>query len=89
MGEWFTFQLQKSKRATIVGEVSAGGAHTTETEPIDDRFSIRVPFGRPFDPVTNTDWEGVGVTPDVKVPASEALTTAEKLASEELQRRSK
>jgi len=35
------------------------------------------------------DWEGVGVIPDVKVPASEALATAQRLASEELQRRAK
>ncbi|HEV2703241.1 MAG TPA: S41 family peptidase [Steroidobacteraceae bacterium] len=87
MGEWFTFQLQRSKRATVVGEVSAGGAHTTETEVIDDRFSIRVPFGRPFDPVTNTDWEGVGIAPDVKVPAADAMAAAVKLATEALRQR--
>jgi C-terminal processing protease CtpA/Prc len=34
--------------------------------------------------VTKTDWEGTGVTPDVKVPADEALETAKKLAAERI-----
>jgi len=72
--------------ATVVGEVSGGGSHLTSAERIDDRFNIRVPYGRPINPITETDWEGVGVIPDVKVPASEALAAAEKLASEELQK---
>jgi len=29
-------------------------------------------------------WEGTGVEPDVKVPAPDALTTAQKLAAEKL-----
>ena len=86
--EWFTYNLQALKRATIVGEVTGGGSHLGSAERIDDRFSIRVPFGRPINPITNTDWEGVGVIPDVKVPGSEALATAQKLAAEELQKRS-
>jgi len=70
-----------------VGEVTGGGSHQTITERIDDRFSIRVPFAREISPITNTDWERVGVSPDVAVPASDALAAAEKLASEEIRRR--
>jgi hypothetical protein len=88
-GENFAYSLQALKRATVVGEVTAGGSHLTNTERIDDRFNVRLPYGRPINPITKTDWEGVGVIPDVKVPPSEALAAAEKLASEELQRRSK
>jgi hypothetical protein len=33
-------------------------------------------------PVTHTNWEGVGVEPDIKVPASEARATAQKLLRE-------
>jgi Peptidase family S41/N-terminal domain of Peptidase_S41 in eukaryotic IRBP len=87
--ESFTYDLQALKRATVVGEVTGGGSHLTNTERIDDRFNIRVPYGRPINPITKTDWEGVGVIPDLKVPASEALAAAEELASEELQKRSK
>jgi hypothetical protein len=35
--------------------------------------------------VTKTNCEGTGVEPGVKVPAADALTTAEKLASEKVQ----
>ena len=43
---------------------------------IDDHFLIAVPFARPINPVTHTNWEGVGVTPDLKVASEVALTTA-------------
>ena len=49
-----------------------------------DHFSIGVPFGRPINPVTHGDWEGKGVEPDVKVSATDALTTAQKLAADKL-----
>jgi len=52
--------------------------------PVGDHFTIGVPFGRPINPVTKGDWEGKGVEPDVKVSASDALITAEKLAAEKL-----
>jgi len=43
-----------------------------------------VPFGRPINPVTKGDWEGTGIEPDVKINATDALTTAEKLAADKL-----
>ena len=43
-----------------------------------------VPFARAINPVTKTNWEGTGVEPDVKVPASEALDSAIKAARERL-----
>jgi C-terminal processing protease CtpA/Prc len=49
---------------------------------IDEHFMIGVPFARAINPITHTNWEGVGVEPDIKVPASEALATALRLARE-------
>jgi len=34
-----------------------------------------------------TNWEGIGVVPDVKAAAGDALSTAQGLASEELDKR--
>jgi C-terminal processing protease CtpA/Prc len=82
--EEFSYNLKHLKRATIVGEVTGGGAHPVRNQRIDDRFSIGVPDARPINAVTKTNWEGTGVEPDVKVPASEALTTAQRLASEKI-----
>jgi hypothetical protein len=77
--EEFSYNLQSRKRAVIVGETTGGGAHPVASHRIDDRFTIGVPFARATNPITKTNWEGVGVEPDVKVPASEALATVLKL----------
>lgn len=79
-GEEFTNNLKVLKRATIVGETTGGGAHPVRGRRIDDHFMIGVPFARAINPVTRTNWEGTGVEPDVKVPSSEALARAIKLA---------
>lgn len=83
-GEEFSNDLKVLKRATLVGEVTGGGAHPVAGHRIDDRFTIGVPFARAINPTTKTDWEGVGVEPDVKVPAADALSTAQALAAKEL-----
>jgi retinol-binding protein 3 len=80
--EEFTYNLKNLKRATIVGETTGGGAHPVGGHRIDDHFMIGVPFARAINPISKTNWEGTGVEPDVKVPAADALTTAEKLAEE-------
>jgi hypothetical protein len=82
--EEFAFDLKTQKRATIVGETTGGGAHPVSGHPVADYFVVGVPFAKSMDPVTKTNWEGTGVEPDVKVPASEALATAEKLAVEKI-----
>ncbi|HUH24390.1 MAG TPA: S41 family peptidase [Brevundimonas sp.] len=76
--EWMAFSLQKLGRATVIGEQTAGGAHPVTRVPIDDRFMLQVPFGQIRDPIDGKDFEGVGVTPDLVVPASDALLAAQK-----------
>jgi hypothetical protein len=83
--EEFTNDLKTQKRATIVGEVTGGGAHPVAGHRIDDHFMIGVPFARAVNPITHTDWEGTGITPDVPVKAADALETAEKLATDKIQ----
>ncbi|RSL17034.1 peptidase S41-like protein [Edaphobacter aggregans] len=83
--EEFAFDLKNQKRATIIGETTGGGAHPVSGHTVADYFNIGVPFAKSLDPVTKTNWEGTGVEPDVKVPAADALTTAQKLAPEKIQ----
>ena len=71
-----SYNLKTLKRATIVGETTGGGAHPVRGRRIDEHFIIGVPFARAINPITHTNWEGVGVEPDTKVPAGEALKTA-------------
>jgi len=83
-GEELAYDLQVLKRATIVGETTSGQAHATFEARIDNHFEILLPTGKALNPVTGTDWEGVGVAPDVKVPARGALSTAQGLLREKL-----
>jgi hypothetical protein len=78
--ESFAYDLQALKRAVIVGETTGGGAHPGDVISIPQGMSAFIPNGRPINPITKTDWEGVGVKPDVAVPADKALETAHQLA---------
>jgi len=80
--EEFSYNLKNLKRATLIGETTGGGAHPVSGHRIDDHFMIGVPFARAINPISKTNWEGTGVEPDVKVPAADALATAQKLAAE-------
>lgn len=75
-GEEFCYNLKNLKRATLIGEVTGGGAHPTGSVIATDKFFVRVPKGRAINPITQTNWEGTGVTPDIQVPADEALNVA-------------
>jgi C-terminal processing protease CtpA/Prc len=73
--EHFAAALKFTKRATLVGEPTAGAGHFGTNVPITDHFVAFIPFGRTYDPATGEDWERVGVQPDVPVAASVALET--------------
>jgi hypothetical protein len=79
-GEEFTYDLQAQGRAVIVGEVTGGGANPGGFLYVTNHFGVFVPTGRAVNPITGTNWEGVGVRPDVRVPADAALKTAQVMA---------
>jgi hypothetical protein len=87
--EAVAYDLQAAKRATIVGEVTGGGANPFEFRRIDDHFALSLPEARSINPVTGTNWQGVGVKPDVAVPADKALEVALGLAQAAIKDRSK
>lgn len=78
--EEFAYDLKSLKRAVIVGERTRGGAHPGGIEQINEHFAVLVPVGRAINPVTNTNWEGVGVEPDIQAPADSALAVAHRTA---------
>ncbi|MTI31969.1 S41 family peptidase [Xanthovirga aplysinae] len=79
--EDFSYTMQNLKRATIIGEVTGGGAHPTRSFPLANGFEVRIPFARTINPITKTNWEGVGVIPDINIPADKALEKAKELAT--------
>jgi len=82
--EEFTYDLQALRRATVVGEATAGGANPGGPYRISDHFYAAMPRGHSINPVTKTNWEGTGIAPDVGAPAKDALTAAQRLALQHL-----
>jgi len=74
--EEFAYNLQALRRATIVGDTTGGGAHPGGLQRVTDHFGVWVPTGRAINPITKTNWERVGVRPDIAVASDQALRAA-------------
>jgi hypothetical protein len=85
--EQFCYDLKMLKRATLVGETTAGRAHAGVWHRLDDHFGMGIPETQAVNPFSKNDWEGAGVEADVKVHAADALETAEKLAAGNLRKK--
>jgi C-terminal processing protease CtpA/Prc len=81
-GEGFAEHARRLAGATIVGEVTRGGARMSTWMPVHPHFALSVSVARHI----GIDWEGKGITPDVSVPEGDALATARRLAAERLGR---
>lgn len=78
--EAVAYDLQTLKRAVIIGEVTGGGAHPFEYRRVHPHFAVDLPEGKSINPVTGSNWQDVGVKPDVAAPAEQALDKALELA---------
>jgi hypothetical protein len=74
--EDFAYAMQTRKRAIIVGEVTRGGAHPMAPFRLTSHFVALIPVAETISPITHTNWEGVGVQPDIAVPAEYARSVA-------------
>lgn len=82
--EEFANNMRALKRATLVGEVTGGGANPGEGMPLPGGFGVFMPTGRAVNPIDNSNWEGKGVEPHVKVAAADALRVAHQAALEKI-----
>lgn len=82
-GEECAYDFQTQKRATLVGAVTGGGANPGDAFPLIHGFVANIPTGRAINPITKTNWEHVGVTPDIAVSPSDALSVAYKALIED------
>ncbi|XP_070708529.1 retinol-binding protein 3 [Pempheris klunzingeri] len=77
VAEDVAYSLKNLKRATIVGEKTAGGSVKIDKIKVGDTdFYVTVPTAKSVNPITGSTWEVTGVTPDVEVSAEDALATA-------------
>ena len=74
--EELTYNLQQLKRAVVVGERTRGGAHPREGFTVHPHLEATVPIQRAVNPVSGTNWEGTGITPDLEVAAEAAFAVA-------------
>lgn len=75
--EGLSYALKNLKRGTLVGEVTRGAANPIEEFSFPELdICMAVSAFRVSSPITGTCWEGVGVVPDIAVPAEKALETA-------------
>ncbi len=79
--EDISYSLQSLGRATIIGETTGGGAHPVNGRQFPSlNIIVGVPFAYAKNPITEGNWEGTGVVPDIDVPADTALDTAHREA---------
>jgi hypothetical protein len=75
-GEEFAYDMKVMDLGVLVGETTGGGANPGGGAQLGSSFGMFVPGGRALNPITGTNWEGVGVQPDVETSSSEALRVA-------------
>ena len=75
-GEDCAYDFQTQKRGTLVGETTGGGANPVDWFSLGHGIAVTIQTARTTNFVTKTNWEHVGVKPDIAVPAAQALQTA-------------
>ena len=75
-GEEFCYNMQTQKRATLIGETTGGGAHPVDRFLYKGGLVAIIPVGRAINPITNSNWEGTGVAPEIQVNEEQALEKA-------------
>lgn len=83
-GEDLAYQVQQYQLGKLVGTRTAGAANNNEYFAVAGRFRLSLSVGRPVHPVSQTNWEGRGIQPDIAVPTGEARDRAILAATEQL-----
>lgn len=74
--EEFAYNFKHLGRATLVGQPSKGGANPWQWFDIEHGYRAGIPVAMAINPITKTNWEGVGVIPHVSVNSENALNKA-------------
>ncbi len=73
--EPITYVLKKKKRATIIGETTAGAMLSAALFEVSGKYKLFLPIAD-FYTYDGVRLEGIGVTPNIKVPSNKALDKA-------------
>ncbi len=75
-GEECAYDFQTQKRAVLVGQTTGGGANAGDRFSLGHGIVVNIPTARAINPITHTNWEHVGVKPDIEAPAAQAQQVA-------------
>jgi len=82
--EAFAYDVRQFELGELVGATTIGAANNNKLLPVAPRFLLSLSYGRPVHPISNANWEGVGVAPTVEAPPAQALEIAHSLALQRL-----
>ena len=82
--EVFAYTLQAFKRAVIVGDTTNGEANPGYALALNDDMWMMIPTSVNINAITKTNWQGVGVIPDILIPAARSFSAAQAKAHHEL-----
>lgn len=83
-GEEFAYDMKHLGRAKLLGQVTKGGANPKYPVQLSENFLVTIPMERSVNSVTGTNWEAVGVQPDVEMHAALTLHQSQVMILEEL-----
>lgn len=78
--EEFAYDVQVFERGLVVGQTTGGGANHALPVDLPGGLQAYIPQARAENPVTGSNWERVGVTPDREATPSEAPRVAHEIA---------
>lgn len=78
--EALAYTLQSVQRAVVVGQPSMGAASLARPATTSSGFVVFVPYASTISSITNSNWEGTGVLPDVAGPIANAKVHAHQMA---------
>lgn len=74
--EAFPYHLQALERAKVVGDRTSGAGNPGSNFDAGDGFTIFISTARTVSPITEANWEGTGVIPDIEAAQEDALDVA-------------
>lgn len=87
--EALAYCLQTLNRITVVGDITGGAANPVGSITLNKHFGINMPEANVINTITKTNWETVGVIPEIKVEARDALRTAHLAALDSIKKNHK
>lgn len=78
--------MQYSNRGTIVGESTFGAGYLFDDHLVSEKFKLiaMIPYSAAVHPNATTNWESIGLKPQLETPQGQALETAVELAIKNL-----